>query len=72
MVGDRSMSAVEWVPLHKDAVSVGDLVSTEAGGMPIYRIVAVEDGKAWVQGDRRPTTEVMLLDRFHWKAAAAA
>jgi len=65
------MGAVNWVPLKTEAVSVGDLVSTDAGGMPIYRVVAVEGGKAWVQNDRRPT-EVMPINRFHWKAAAQA
>jgi hypothetical protein len=63
------MSAVEWVPLSKDAVSVGDLVSTDAGGMPIYRVVAVDGDRAWLQGERRSAVEVMPLAKFHWKAA---
>jgi len=63
------MSALAWVLLTKDAVSVGDLVSAEAGGMPIYRVIAVADGQAWLLGDDRPAVQVMPLDRFHWKAA---
>jgi hypothetical protein len=59
---------VNWVPLSKDAVSVGDFVSADAGGMPIYRVVKLADGQAWLQGERRPAAEVMSLDRFHWRA----
>jgi hypothetical protein len=62
------MSAVEWVPLSGAAVEAGDLVSAEAGGMPIYRVVAVEEGRAWLQGERPAAVQVLPLDRFHWKA----
>lgn len=47
---------------------MGDFVSTDAGGMPIYRVVKLADGQAWLQGERRPAAEVMSLDRFHWRA----
>ena len=64
------MSAIDWIFLANEAPAVGDLVSAEAGGMPIYRVVAVEAGKAGLQGDGSPA-ELMPLDRMHWKAAAA-
>ncbi len=63
------MSGVAWVHLAGNAVKAGDLVSAEAGGMPIYRIIAIEDGKAWLQGEGPAAVQVMPLDRFHWKAA---
>lgn len=59
---------MNWVPLSVNAVSVGDFVSTDAGGMPIYRVVKLADGQAWLQGERRPV-EVMPLARFHWRAS---
>ena len=59
---------MNWVPLSKDAVSVGDFVSTDAGGMPIYRVVKVAGGQAWVEGERLPTIEIVPLERFHWRA----
>lgn len=61
---------MNWVPLSKDAVAVGDYVSTDAGGMPIYRVVKLSGGQAWLQGERRPAVEVMPLDRFHWRSPA--
>ncbi|CAN7598442.1 hypothetical protein LJR225_004501 [Phenylobacterium sp. LjRoot225] len=63
------MRGLDWVLLAKDAVSVGDLVSADAGGLPIYRVMAVADGKAWLQDERRPAVQVMPLDCLRWKAA---
>ncbi|CAN7598509.1 hypothetical protein LJR225_004502 [Phenylobacterium sp. LjRoot225] len=63
------MNAIDWTSLAKDAVSPGDLVSAAAGGLPIYRVLAVADGKAWLQEDRHPTPQLMSLDRLCWKAA---
>ena len=64
------MSVVDWVVLTGTAAQAGDLVSAEAGGMPIYRIVAVENDRAWVQGERPAgEPELMRLDHFRWKAA---
>jgi hypothetical protein len=66
------MSAVDWVLLTGDAsVQVGDLVSADAGGMPIYRVVRIADGHAWVQAEGQPQVQEAQLERFHWKAAGA-
>jgi hypothetical protein len=64
------MSTVQWKPLANDAAKAGDLVSADAGGMPIYRIVAIEGGQAWLQRDGSPAVQAMPLDRFHWRATA--
>jgi hypothetical protein len=66
------MGAFNWVFLGKESVEAGDLVSTAAGGMPIYRVVSVEDGQALLEGEGRSSPEVMPLDRFLWKAKAAS
>jgi hypothetical protein len=63
------MSDVDWVLLKKDAVKVGDLVSTDAGGMPIYRVVAIDSDRAWLRLDAKAELQAMPLDHFHWKAA---
>lgn len=63
------MSAIEWVRLADDAVKVGDLVSAEAGGMPIYRVVALEGPQALLQSERSAEVQKMPLHRLHWKAA---
>jgi hypothetical protein len=63
------MRGLDWVLLSTDAVSVGDLVSADAGGLPIYRVVKVADGQAWLQDDRRTSVQVMPLDRLRWKAS---
>ena len=66
------MSAVDWVLLAGDAPQVGDLVSADAGGMPIYRVVRIAGGHAWVQADGQPQPQETSLARFHWKAASGA
>ena len=63
------MNAINWISLTKNTVSPGDLVSAAAGGLPIYRVLAVADGQAWLQDDDHPAPQVMPLDRFCWKAA---
>jgi hypothetical protein len=64
-----SSRAVEWGLLDPatNPARVGDLVSVEAGGMPIYRVIALARGQAKVSGQRRTSVEDMSLDRFRWR-----
>ena len=65
--------AVEWVLLDHgsaDPVHVGDVVSVEAGGMPIYRVAALDGGQAWLADERRRALQVLPLAAFRWKGAA--
>ena len=66
-----SLGSFDWVLLERDHVNAGDVVSADAGGMPIYQVLAVEDGKAWVKDDMHPAPHAMPLDRFRWKATPA-
>lgn len=64
-------SAMKWVRLdHADSepVSVGDMVSADAGGMPIFQVIRFEDGQVWLGGDHRQTVLVQPLEAFQWKA----
>ncbi len=66
------LGAVDWVLLAEHAAEVGDVVCADAGGgMPIYRVVAVQDGQAWLQDEMHPAAQMMPLARFQWKAASA-
>ena len=60
---------VDWVLLNEAAqaeVEVGDLVSVEAGGAPTWRVLRLDDGRAWLRdetrqhGLRRPAQPVPL------------
>ena len=64
------MCAVDWALVAKDAVNVGDEVSADAGGMPIYRVVALADGLTWLQDDQHASLRQAPLDHFPWRAAA--
>lgn len=66
--------AVDWAPLDhaaREPVKVGDMVSADAGGMPIYRVIAFEAGRAWVATAMGAPARAMPLDSFRWRAAAA-
>jgi hypothetical protein len=66
--------AVDWAPLDhaaKEPVKVGDMVSADAGGMPIYRVMAFEEGRAWVATRLGAPARAMPLDSFLWRAATA-
>jgi hypothetical protein len=65
------MSALEWVLSSQDDVHVGDVVSTDAGGMPIYRVMAILGREALLE-DEQHGSVTAPLDRFPWKAATAA
>lgn len=61
-----------WTLLNHAAerpVEVGDLVSAEPGGMPIYRVVAVDGSHVRLQDERHPAQE-LPLERFRWRSAA--
>jgi hypothetical protein len=64
------MSAVDWVLLSNTKVKVGDLISTDAGGMPVYRVVALREGAALVEG-AGASSHTVTLDHFTWKLARA-
>jgi hypothetical protein len=66
---------IDWIYLNLgDAtdVRVGELISAEAGGLPIYRVVALRDGRAWLKDLEDGTDRVTALSAFHWKALPSA
>ena len=65
------MSAVNWVLSSRDDVTVGDVVSQDAGGMPTYRVMAIEQDEAVLEDEHHAALRAPL-DRFPWKAAGHA
>ena len=66
--------SVEWALLDhaaQEPVAVGDLVSVDAGGMPIYQVVKLEGPIVWVGGQRGESAQRMPLELFRWKGHAA-
>jgi hypothetical protein len=52
------------------AVAAGDLVSAAAGGLPIYLVMNLDHGRAWLRDIETGTDQVIPLTGFHWKAGA--
>ncbi|HEY3950142.1 hypothetical protein [Phenylobacterium sp.] len=66
---------VDWTPLDLSAaepVKAGDLVSADAGGLPIYRVMAFEEGRAWVAAAVGAPARAVPLSLFRWRAVEAA
>jgi hypothetical protein len=51
------------------SLGAGDLVSAAAGGLPIYRVVNLEGGRAHLRDIDTGADQVTPLSLFHWKAA---
>ena len=65
--------AVDWVVLDRAApsVKVGDLLSVDAGGMPIFQVTAVTDGLVSLSDGRQPRVQVRPLESFRWRGVPA-
>jgi len=66
-----TVGAVDWVylnPANETEVRAGDLISAEAGGMPIYQVMAIRDGRAWLNDLENGADRVTRLGTFPWKA----
>ena len=64
--------SIDWVYLDSaGSVGLGELISAEAGGLPIYRVMALKEGRAWLRDLADGADRVTPLGGFHWKALAA-
>ena len=62
---------IDWQFMDGEAgVRTGDLVSAAAGGLPVYKILNLEGGRAWLRDIDTGADQVTPLNIFHWKAAA--
>ena len=64
------MSAVDWILSGKNDVHVGDVVSADAGGMPTYRVMAIDHDEAVLEDEHHAALLRAPLHRFPWKAAS--
>ena len=66
---------IDWVYLNLANVGdvrVGELISAQAGGLPIYRVMALTHGRAWLKDLATGADRVTPLSDFHWKALPTA
>ncbi len=70
------MPALQWELLDHaaaDPVRSGDLVSADAGGMPIYRVIGLEGRAVRLDpAQERPSAPIMPLDAFRWRGRICA
>ncbi len=66
-----NVAQLDWRYLHHDderSVRVGELVSAEAGGMPIFKVMSLADGRAWLKNVDDDSDSLLPLRVFHWRA----
>ena len=66
---------IDWMLLNgldAEPAQVGDLVSAAAGGMPTYRVVALDGELARLRDEQHAREEISPLSRFRWKACPSA
>ena len=64
------MANVEWSYIDRETpapIRSGDLVSREAGGLPIYEVVAVDGGRLWLREALSNRDFVMPVDSMRWR-----
>jgi hypothetical protein len=62
---------IDWEFMDSDVargVRTGDFVSAAAGGLPIYRVMSLDQGRAWLRDVETGADQVTPLTLFHWKA----
>ena len=65
-------ATIEWIHLDhsgSDTLRIGDAVSAAAGGLPVYRVVALDERQAWVRDDDHAQVRPMPLSRLFWRIA---
>ena len=69
-------TALEWELLDHNAahpVRSGDLVSADAGGLPIYRVLGLEGRAVRLDpAQEHPSAAVMPLNAFRWRGRLCA
>ncbi len=64
------MANVEWSFIDQESplpLSRGDLVSAEAGGLPVYEVVSVSEGRAWLREAQTQRDFVMPAHSLRWR-----
>jgi hypothetical protein len=57
----------QWMAIDRSGVQTGDMVSAEAGGLPIYRVLAQEGLNVRLHDDRSGRDHLAPLAALHWK-----
>lgn len=59
----------QWMAIDRSGVQAGDMVSAEAGGLPIYRVLAQEGANLRLYDALSGRDHLAPLAKLHWKLA---
>lgn len=61
---------IEWEYFDREtwsALRPGAYISSEAGGLPIYKVMRIDSGRAWLRDIESGADRVASLGEFHWR-----
>jgi hypothetical protein len=64
-----AMNEIEWRlidPAATAPLAIGDLVSAEAGGLPVYEVLSIGDGRVWLRDQQGGRDHIMPTGALHW------
>ncbi len=64
-------ATIDWQSIddhQAPSLGIGEIVSAEAGGMPIYQVMGLVGGAAWLRDVETGGDRVMPLSALHWRA----
>ena len=64
------MANVEWLFIDRaspQVVSQGDLVSSEAGGMPVYEVIEVAGERLWLRDQESLQDRILPGEWVRWR-----
>ena len=61
--------ARHWNIIDRSGIAEGDLVSAEAGGLPVYRVLALQERRLWLREERSGRDHIAPVDAMRWKLA---
>jgi hypothetical protein len=64
--------AYQWIAIEPLDIKAGDLVSAEAGGLPIYRVLALQDRTTWLREEQSGRDRVAPVTALHWKLSPSS
>ncbi len=57
----------QWNVIDRGHIAAGDLVSAEAGGLPVYRVLALQDRRLWLREEQSGRDHIAPMDAMRWK-----
>jgi hypothetical protein len=59
----------QWNVIDRSRIAEGDLVSAEAGSLPVYRVLQLQDRRLWLREERTGRDHIAPVEAMRWTLA---